>query len=146
MDWIPEEWFTALEWLKERETLFAWIGSLSLGILIISGISVPIIIRRLPSDYFLGRGDQNVAYGHPLLRLPFLIIRNLVGGILVAGGIIMLITPGQGLLTVVIGLLLMDFPGKRRLEICLIRIGPLNKGINWIRRRDNQPPLELPES
>ena len=146
MDWIPEKWVTVLEWLQGRETLFAWIGSLSLGILIISAITTPIIIRRLPRDYFLGKGAHDVPRGHPLLRLAFFITRNLVGGILVTGGIIMLVTPGQGLLTVVIGLLVMDFPGKRRLEICLIRFGPLNKAINWVRRRDNQPPLELPES
>ena len=44
------------------------------------------------------------------------------------------------------GLLLMDFPGKRRLEIRLVCFGPLDKAVNWIRRRANQPPFELPES
>lgn len=146
MAWIPEEWFTALEWFQGRETLVVWIGGFSLGILIISAVTVPVIVRRLPSDYFLRKSARDVSDGHPLLRLAFLFIRNFVGGLLVTGGIIMLVTPGQGLLTAVVGLLLMDFPGKRRLEICLIRFGPLNRAINWIRRRDNQPPLELPES
>lgn len=146
MAWIPEEKFTALEWFQGRETLVVWIGGFSLGILIISAVTVPVIVRRLPSDYFLRKSARDASDGHPLLRLPFLFIRNFVGGLLVTGGIIMLVTPGQGLLTAVVGLLLMDFPGKRRLEICLIRFGPLNRAINWIRRRDNQPPLELPES
>ncbi len=70
MDWIPEEWFTALEWLQERETLFVWIGGFSLGILIISAVTVPVIIRRLPSDYFVRKSARDVSDGHPLLRCP----------------------------------------------------------------------------
>jgi len=148
MEWLLETWSTIWEWIKQRDTLFAWIGSLSLVILIISVIAVPMIIRRLPSDYFLenSEGAEAIRDEHPVLRILFLILKNLVGGILVIGGIIMFVTPGQGLLTVVIGLLLMDFPGKRRLEVRLVCFGPLNKAVNWIRRRAHQPPFELPES
>ncbi|MEM1443565.1 MAG: hypothetical protein AAGF67_14565, partial [Verrucomicrobiota bacterium] len=66
------------------------------------------------------------------------------GGILLIGGILMLITPGQGVLTIMIGLLLMNFPGKRRFEIWLIRLKPLNRAIQWIRKRAGKRPLELP--
>lgn len=148
MECFLETWSTVWEWIKLRDTFFAWIGSLSLVTLIISAIAVPVIIRRLPSDYFLenSEGAEAIRDEHPFLRILFLIFKNLIGGILVIGGIIMLVTPGQGLLTMVIGLLLMDFPGKRRLEILLVCFGPLNKAVNWIRRRANQPPFELPES
>ncbi len=40
--------------------------------------------------------------------------RNLYGGLLIIAGVIMLFTPGQGLLTLLAGFLLLDFPGKRR--------------------------------
>jgi hypothetical protein len=148
MEWFSETWSTTWEWIKERDTLFAWIGALSLITLIVSAVAVPMVIRRMPSDYFLDSSEEAAAIReqHPVLRIFFLIVKNLIGGILVIGGLIMFVTPGQGLLTVVIGLILMDFPGKRRLEVRLVRFGPLNKAINWIRRRANQPPLELPDT
>lgn len=142
MEWITEAW----NWIKERETLFAWIGSLSLLTLIVSAVVVPIVIRRMPHDYFLEESESTEAIreDHPVLRVLFLISKNLIGGILLLGGIIMLVTPGQGVLTILIGLMLMNFPGKRRFEIWLIRIGPLNRAINWIRKKAEKPPLELP--
>ena len=148
MEWFLETWSAAWKWINQHNTLFVWIGSMSLVTLIISAIAVPVIIRRLPSDYFLesSGGAEVIRDQHPLLRIRFLVLKNLIGGILVVGGIIMFVNTGQGLLTVLIGLLLMNFPGKRQLEIRLVQLGPLNKAINWIRRRANQPPFELPES
>ena len=52
---------------------------------------------------------------------------------------------GVSLPTLLIGILLLNFPGKRRLEIRLIRVKPLKRGIDWIRRRAGRRPLELPE-
>src|SRR6056297_1276445 len=123
-----------MEFLQDREALFAWIGGLSLLTLIVSAIAAPMIIRRMPYDYFLENDTKadELRSRHPVLRVIFLILKNLVGGILLAGGILMLITPGQGLLTMVIGLMLMDFPGKRALEVRLIRVGPLKRAIEWI--------------
>ncbi len=142
MDSLTELW----EWIKERETLFAWIGSLSLLTLIISAIAVPIVIRRMPHDYFMEDSEaaEAIREQHPVLRVLFHLLKNLIGGILLLGGILMLITPGQGVLTILIGLMLMDFPGKRRLEIWLVRLRPLNRAINWIREKAGKRPLELP--
>ncbi|MDA8908825.1 hypothetical protein N9I65_01475 [bacterium] len=142
MEWIIDIWY----WAKERETLLAWIGSLSLLTLVVSAILVPIVIRRMPHDYFLDDSEsvEAIREGHPVLRVLFLVMKNLIGGILVLGGIIMLLTPGQGVLTMLIGLMLMNFPGKRRFEIWLIRLGPLNRAINWIRGKADKRPLELP--
>jgi hypothetical protein len=141
-EWLTEAW----SYVKDRETLFAWIGSLSLLVLVVSAIAVPLVIRRMPYDYFLedSEGAEEIREQHPALRLTFLILKNLIGGILVLGGILMLLTPGQGILTIVIGLMLMDFPGKRRFEIWLISLGPINRGIQWIRERAGKRPLELP--
>jgi hypothetical protein len=72
------------------------------------------------------------------------VLRNLLGGALVVAGIAMLVLPGQGILTILIGLLLMDFPGKRRGEIYLLRKRTVARAVNWIRSRAKQPPLELP--
>jgi hypothetical protein len=143
MDWLLEQW----QWVREHEELFVRIGALSLLTLVVSFIAVPVVIRRMPHDYFLetSEGAEAIRAQHPALRLIFLILKNLLGVILVAGGLIMFFTPGQGILTLVIGLLLMNFPGKRRLEIRLIRMKPLRRAVDWIRRRAGQRPLELPE-
>ncbi|MEM9283120.1 MAG: PGPGW domain-containing protein [Verrucomicrobiota bacterium] len=147
MEWLTEAWTEILSWITEREKLVAWVGALSLATLVISAIAVPIVIRRMPADYFLdnGKETEKIRQQHPVLRLVFLIVKNLVGAILVIGGIIMLVTPGQGLLTIVIGLILTDFPGKRNFEIRLVSFKPLNRAINWIRSRAGREPLILPE-
>ena len=139
-DWFP------MDFLRDQESLLAWIGGLSLLTLVVSFIVVPIVVRRMPYDYFLEndvKADE-MRQQHPVLRTAVLTLKNLIGGILLLGGILMLVTPGQGLLTMVIGLMLMDFPGKRALEIRLIRIAPLKRAIDWIRERAKKRPLELP--
>ena len=64
---------------------------------------------------------------------------------LVLLGLIMAIpgVPGQGLLTALIGLTLLSFPGKRRLERRFVRMPALLRAINRLRARFARPPLEL---
>ena len=77
---------------------------------------------RIPADYFRRdrRGPTAWRKRHPALRLAVLILKNALGAVLVLGGVIMLFMPGQGLLTIFLGIVLMDFPGKFRLERYLI--------------------------
>jgi hypothetical protein len=65
--------------------------------------------------------------------------------VLVVLGLIMAVpgVPGQGLLTVLIGLTLLSFPGKRRLERRFVRMPALLRGINRLRGRFRRPPLEI---
>jgi hypothetical protein len=51
--------------------------------------------------------------------------------------------PGQGLLTVMVGLFLMDVPGKRKLQMALLRRPTILGGINRLRARFNRPELLL---
>ena len=142
MDWLLEQW----NWLRERDELVAWIGGLSLLTVVVSFIAVPMVIRRMPHDYFLESSEaaETIRQQHPVLRISFLILKNLLGALLVLGGLIMFLTPGQGILTLLIGLLLLNFPGKRRLEIRLIRIKPLKRAVDWIRRKAGSRPIVLP--
>jgi len=70
-----------------------------------------------------------------------LIGKNLLGTILLAGGIIMLFMPGQGLLTMAMGLLLLDYPGKFALERRVARQHAVLSGLNWLRAKTGSPPL-----
>ncbi|WP_437204201.1 PGPGW domain-containing protein [Planctomicrobium sp. SH664] len=73
------------------------------------------------------------------------ILKNLIGLALLAAGIPLLLSPGPGMLVLLLGISLLDFPGKRRL-LCLILSQPtLRKTINWVRQQRNQPPLQFPD-
>ena len=65
--------------------------------------------------------------------------------VLVMAGIAMLVLPGQGLLTILLGIMLLEFPGKRRVELMLLRRPEILAGLNWIRRHANRPPFEVCE-
>lgn len=109
---------------------------------IASLIAIPIILVRVPEDYFSERRPRTwFKNHHPVLRLTALALKNLLGAILLLGGLAMLVLPGQGLLTMLIGISLMDFPGKRALERSIIDRPLILKSINRIRQRFGRPPL-----
>ncbi len=134
--------------LQEHREAIWWIAAFSGMVFIGSIIVVPWLVVRIPEDYFLPRKRPRLPFAdqHPILRWTGLIIKNLAGGILVLAGLAMLLLPGQGLLTIVVGVLLLDFPGKHRLEGKIIRIGPVLKSVNWLRAKANATPLRLEES
>jgi len=76
------------------------------------------------------------------MRWGLLISKNLLGCVIVLLGIAMLVLPGQGILTIVIGLVLINFPGKYRLERWIITRGPVLRAINLIRQRSGRQPLD----
>jgi hypothetical protein len=107
-----------------------------------SVIAIPMILIRVPEDYFSERRPRTwFKDHHPVLRLTALALKNLFGAILLLGGLAMLILPGQGLLTMLIGISLMDFPGKRAIEQSIIGRPLILKSINRIRQRFGRPPL-----
>lgn len=104
-------------------------------------VIVPILIQRLPSDYFTRAGQTRRAQDkHPVL----FVLRNLLGVVLVLVGIIMLFVPGQGVLTILIGLSTMQFPGKYKLERKLVSNNSVFRSLNWIRSKAGKAPLEYP--
>ena len=80
---------------------------------------------------------------YPYLWIISLIVKNILGYSLVVGGIFMLVLPGQGIFTIVVGLMLSNYPGKYSIERRLISIPSIYKGINWLRKKSNQPPIEI---
>ena len=73
-----------------------------------------------------------------------LILKNTVGALLLVVGIAMLVLPGQGILTILMGLMLSDVPGKRRLELWLVKRPPVLRALNWMREKGGKEPFELP--
>jgi hypothetical protein len=55
----------------------------------------------------------------------------------------MLVLPGQGLFTIIIGLMMSNYPGKYSIEKKFIAIPTILKSINWLRRKSNRPPIRI---
>ena len=67
------------------------------------------------------------------------------GVLLIALGVLMSLpgVPGQGLLTIFIGLVLVDFPGKRTVERKIVSLPGVIRGMNRLRTRFGKPPVTL---
>jgi hypothetical protein len=135
-----------MEFLADWQQPLLWVSGLSLLALLASLIGIPWVITRLPQDYFIR--EERVAWNatptNPVLGALLAALKNLLGLMLVVLGILMLVTPGQGVLTLLIGLLLMNFPGKYHLERWLISRPGVLRGMNWLRRRRHKMPFDVP--
>jgi len=125
---------TGLMYFLISVSVISFIGSL---------IIIPWLIIRLPERYFVGeqRRLSKTKDQHPAVYLSAKIAKNIIGAFLVVLGLIMLLLPGQGILTILIGLSLMDFPGKYAFERFLLSRPTVTKSINWIRKKANKTPL-----
>src|ERR1043165_4302903 len=117
-----------------------------LGTFLLRLAIVSIVLVKLPADHFSKTHKTKLWSGpNPALHAAKVIGKNVLGVLLVIVGIILSIpgVPGQGLLTILLGIMLVDFPGKNRLEHKLLsRQGVVNT-INRLRGRFGKPPLEL---
>ncbi len=109
---------------------------------------IPWIIKRMPEDYFLQEKRHVAKFRnyHPLVYLLLRILKNIAALVFITAGLVMLFTPGQGLLTILVGLGLSDFPGKFTLERRIVRNKNIFKALNWVRKRAGTTPLLYPES
>jgi len=130
-----------------------WRGVL-IGVLIFLGTFllnlglVSLILVKLPAEYFTNRHQRELWSGpNRTARVALIIGKNILGFLLVALGIVLSIpgVPGQGLLTVLLGVMLLDFPGKTRLEQKLLSRPGIVRTINRLRNRFGKPPLQLDE-
>ena len=123
--------------------LLTLLGLLSVVTFVGSLVAVPWLIGRMRADYFLTHWQvvQARHRRHPALALTVFLARNALGLLLVAAGLAMLFLPGPGLLTVLIGVSVMDFPGKRGLLQRLVRGPKVQGALNWIRRKRGKEPF-----
>jgi hypothetical protein len=135
-----------MEFLSTWQEPLLWASALSVVAALGAIMAVPWLVIRLPADYFV-RNERIVWQlnsGQSLLVLVVGTLKNLLGLVLVILGLVMLLTPGQGILTLLIGFMLMNFPGKYRIERWLaLRPGVL-RALNWLREKQGHPPFEEP--
>ena len=123
-----------------------WGLAISVGAAVITLALATVIVVGWPADRFKGEGPTEVGrQRHVIIRAFAMVAKNVAGAVLVLLGLIMAVpgVPGQGLLTALIGLTLLSFPGKRRLERRFVRIPALLRAINRLRVRFARPQLEL---
>ena len=132
-----------IEWIQEHESLLAIIGGLGILMFIGSIVAIPVIIAWMPEDYFVRISHK------PFERKPFRqilhVLKNVLGAFLLLSGLLLLLLPGQGILTILIGISLIDFPGKHRLQLRLVRMPKVRQSIQWIRAKVHHKPLIIPQ-
>ena len=136
-----------LDWIQISPTLAGWVFSISMLMFVGSLVLLPVLAARIRSDYFVRRIPPAESWlgRHPAIWVAFYALKNLLGFVLLLAGIAMLVLPGQGLLTILVALTLLNFPGKHRLELRIVRLPRVLRAINWMRARAGRPPLTLPE-
>lgn len=119
------------------------LGITSATLFVASLILIPVIIIRLPSDYFSAE-HKHWLRTHPAF-IPLFIVQHIIGVTLFIAGILMLVLPGQGILSMVLGLSLISFPGKHRLLQRVFLRPRVHKSMNWVRMKAGVPLFTLPE-
>lgn len=132
-----------IEIFNVYKNLILWFGSVSLFVFLFSLLSIKWLVALIPEDYFINKKDSTIKTNNRIGWYFILILKNLVGYSLILGGIVMLVLPGQGLFTIIIGLMLSNYPGKYSVEKKFIAIPTILKSINWLRKKSNKPPLKL---
>ncbi len=132
-----------LEFLYQFKQLFIALAWGSLTLFIVSLAIIPWLVIKIPADYFHEKRRSTVSSKskHPMSAQLFAGIKNLFGFGLICLGVLMLVLPGQGILTILIGLFLMNFPGKYKIERKLVSMPKVLNSLNWIRAKADKKPL-----
>jgi hypothetical protein len=140
MAWLMETLHAFdLTWTEVLWGLVSFLG-MSIGSIAV----VALLLVMLPATYFCDAYPRDV-WGdrRPVLRWAGVLLKNLLGILLVVLGGIMAVPviPGPGILLLVLGVMLLDFPGKRRLEQWLVHRVTVLNAMNRLRQRYGKLPL-----
>lgn len=140
MDWLSGIWGSlTLKSVLVGVGLFL----LSLGL---SFAAIAIVMVKIPANYFSSHYTKDFLPGSPwLVRWGAVVAKNILGVFLVGLGIILSLPgiPGQGILTILLGLIMLDIPGKRPLEAWIIKRPSVHNAVNKFRARYGKMPLIL---
>nr|CAA6807358.1 MAG: Unknown protein [uncultured Thiotrichaceae bacterium] len=129
-----------MQWFQYNQSVFIWTGIFSAVTFVLSLLMLPWLLKKIPTDYFTRHPPDD---SWALLLTPRSLIRNFLGFPVLLAGISMLILPGQGFLTILLGLAIMQFPGKFTLERWVIGRPGILQTVNWVRRKSGTTELEI---
>jgi hypothetical protein len=139
MDWL----LSTVQQYVSTDTLVT-LTVISLVFFVGSLVAIPYILVWIPANYFDIRVPRHwMENHHPLLRMIGHIVKNAIGAIFLFAGFLMLFLPGQGILTMLIGVSMLDFPGKRKIEAKMIGQRTVLGVVNGMREKFGKPPLVL---
>ena len=127
-------------------------GGILLGVglfvvsLALSFAAIAIVMVKIPPAYFSSHYQRDFMPGSPwAVRWGAVVIKNLLGVFLILLGIVLSLpgVPGQGILTILLGLIMLDIPGKRPIEAKIIQRPTVLAAVNNLRSRYGKPPLVL---
>lgn len=140
MEWLSAFWDTLT---LSRVLMGVGVFLLSFAI---SFLAIAIVMVKIPENYFSTHYQQDFMPNSSwFVRWGVVIIKNVFGVILIFLGILLSLpgVPGQGILTILLGLIMIDIPGKRPLEAKIIKRPNVLYAVNKLRKRYNKPPLVM---
>jgi hypothetical protein len=114
--------------------------------LTLSFAAIAIVMVKIPANYFSSHYRQDFLPGsHWTVRWGAVIAKNVFGVFLIILGILLSLpgVPGQGILTILLGLIMIDIPGKRPLEAKIIKRPTVLAAVNRLRAKYGKPELVL---
>jgi hypothetical protein len=121
-------------------------GMLFVVTFVVSSAAVSFVLVKLPANYFHSSHEREfLVRRHPVLRAAGIVAKNVLGFVLVVLGVLMAVpgVPGPGVLSILLGIMLLDFPRKRALETRIVSRPRVHGAVNAIRARFGKPPLLL---
>lgn len=140
MEWLASFW-ESITWGKVLVGVVLFLISFSLSI-----AAIAIVMVKIPANYFSSHYQQDFLPNSPwLVRWGAVLAKNIFGVFLILLGIVLSLpgVPGQGVLTILLGLIMVDIPGKRPLEAKIIKRPTILAAVNDLRAKYNKPPLEM---
>lgn len=120
-----------------------WVTAVGVAMAVASMVAIPLLVVRMPADYFVATRAHRRHQRGPLAWLTWS-LRNTLAILLIIAGIMMLVLPGQGALTIMIGIACSTFPGKYALQRRFASRPKVLAALNWIRRKYGHEPLIAP--
>ena len=127
--------------IAQYENILVLFSIMSAVFFVVTLLLTPYLLGLIHSDYFTKANPHKLEIKH-VGHIVVVIIRSAIGLVLFVVGVIMLVTPGQGVVSILLGLFLMEFPGKRKLELKLINHNQTFKTLNWLRAKAKKPPFK----
>jgi hypothetical protein len=140
MTWLSEFWFNI------TPGQIALGAGLFIASLAFSFGSIVLVMVKIPENYFSSHYTHDFMPGSSwAVRWGAVIAKNVFGALLIVLGIILSLpgVPGQGLITILLGLIMLDIPGKRPIEARIIKRPSVLSAINKLRSRYHKAPLVM---
>jgi len=138
IDWLSHFW-SSLTWQSILIGVLLFLVSLA-----VSFTSIAVVMVKIPPTYFsLTHRRDFLPNSKWYVRSGAMAAKNVLGVFLIILGLILSLpgVPGQGILTILLGLVMLDIPGKRPLEARIIQRPAVLSAVNSLRARYGKPPL-----